>query len=94
MESWSIREMRKLSEPRGNGVVMQSAGSFVTFDPFLLCTVERRCLHRQPRWWGVVAVTCIGGVDAEALVPESTQQDEAVVSCDDKTLSVYLDALI
>lgn len=37
MESWSIREMRKLSEPRGNGVVMQSAGSFVTFDPFLLC---------------------------------------------------------
>lgn len=43
---------------------------------------------------GVVAVTCISGVDAEALVPESTQQDEAVVSRDDKTLSIYLDALI
>lgn len=43
---------------------------------------------------GSSTVTCISGVDAEALVPESTQQDEAVVSCDDETLSVYLDALI
>lgn len=69
---------------------MQSASSFVTFDP-LLCVLQwRRCLGAG----GVVGVTCISGVDAEALVPEATQQDEAVVGRDDKTLSIYLDALI
>lgn len=73
---------------------MQSAGSFVTFDPFFCVLWWRRCLRRHRGGWGVVAVTCISGVDTEALVPEATQQDEAVVSRDDKTLSIYLDALI
>lgn len=52
MESWPIREMRKLSEPRGDGVVMQSAGSFVTFDPFLCVLWWRRCLRRHRGGWG------------------------------------------
>ena len=38
--------------------------------------------------------TCVSGVDPEALVPEATQEDEAVVCGDDKTLGADLNALI
>lgn len=84
----------ELSEPWSDRVVMQSVGSFVTFDPFF-CAMRRRLRfpgHRDGG--GVMEVTCISGVDAEALVPEAAQQDEAVVSRDDETLSVDLDTLI
>lgn len=39
-------------------------------------------------------ITCVSRVNPEALVPEATQQDEAVVGSDDKTLRADLDALI
>lgn len=38
--------------------------------------------------------TWVSGVHPEALVPEATQEDEAVVSRDDKTLGTDLNALI
>lgn len=38
--------------------------------------------------------TWVSGVDPEALVPEATQKDEAVVGSDDETLRADLNALI
>lgn len=38
--------------------------------------------------------TSFSGVNAETLVPESTDQDVAIVSCDHKAVRVDLDALV
>lgn len=38
--------------------------------------------------------TWVNGVDPEALVPEATEKDEAVVGCDDETLRADLNALV
>lgn len=38
--------------------------------------------------------TSFSGVDTEALVPEATDQDVAVVGGNHKTVRVYLDALV
>lgn len=41
-----------------------------------------------------MAITCVGGVDTETLIPEATNQDEAVIGSDHKALGIDLNALI
>lgn len=45
-------------------------------------------------WGGVAMVTCVGVVDAEALVPEAGDEEEAIIGRDEETVRVHLHTLI
>lgn len=45
-------------------------------------------------WGGVAMVTRVGVVDAEALVPEAGDEEEAIIGRDEETVRVHLHTLI
>lgn len=48
----------------------------------------------EENWYSVVQVTCFCRVNSEALVPESTDKDVAVVGCDHEAVCVHLYTLV
>lgn len=73
----------------GNRFTACKNGSLLTLAQFLgffLQFTQVLCVYVCDTW--------VGGVNPEALVPEATQEDEAVISCDDETLRADLNALI
>lgn len=68
--------------------------NFIPKEPGQLFLFFCSCVETVTCYSGLAVVTCVGAVDAEALVPEAGDEQEAIIGWDEEALWAHLHALI